>query len=210
MKYFLLFILFLSLFSCVKKEDTENVIQEMINENTEFDKDIIITKIKDEDTLKNNELKIFDKNKNLFIEIGDKLNIIKNVYEIKLIMDRIYNNIILIEHICDNISFFISGYEPMVNNEDVFIIDFDRLILRIEICGKDIFTSRGISIGDKKELVIEKYGEPNYILNKLYGINNDNIKEVYSYYNSENDVRELNICFDHNGIVSYISLSAGD
>jgi len=45
MKYFLLFILFLSLFSCVKNEDTENVIQEMINENknTEIDKDIILS-----------------------------------------------------------------------------------------------------------------------------------------------------------------------
>jgi hypothetical protein len=71
------------------------------------------------------------------------------------------------EIISDDIGFFISNYPPMDNDD----IDDDRSIWLIEVYGSNIYTDRGISIGDEKASVIEKYGQPNFIIGHLWKLN---------------------------------------
>jgi hypothetical protein len=214
MKHLFCFLIIISsILSCKERKISNNNINELNNEESvikisenDLVEEITFIKIKNEYTLELNELNIIDKNNDFNIKIGDKLNKIIGYYDIIDIKDRKYSNIIYKEIICDKISFFIPNYPPMENNQ----IDFEKIILHIEIIGENIFTNRGISIGDEKSFVIEIYGEPNYIQNKLYGIEMPKIKEIYYYYNGENDVREINICFNENNEVVFITLGAGD
>jgi hypothetical protein len=172
-----------------------------------------LVKIQSKDTLKKEEVNIFDKNNNLTISLWDEIGKIMPYYT-TVMKDgnrRGGGGTAMKEIISDDISFFISNYPPVDNGN----IDYNNSIWQIEIYGNNIYTDRGISIGDEKALVIEKYGQPNFILEnyttngRMPLIDNYNIKEAYNYNNGEYEVIELSIYFDIDGKVVLINLSDG-
>jgi hypothetical protein len=220
----------LSLFSCENKKpvtkslDENTIIENQsnvgddpeVNGNTTIEdqsNEMKLIRVQREDTLKMEEVNIFDKKNNLNIRLWDKINKILPCYT-TVIKDgnrRGSGRALMKEIISDDIGFFISNYPPMDNDD----IDYDRSIWMIEIYGSNIYTDRGISIGDEKASVIEKYGQPNFIIEnyttkgRIPLIDNYNIKESYNYNNTEYEVIELSIHFDIDGKVVLMSLSGG-
>jgi hypothetical protein len=136
------------------------------------------------------EFEIIDIQRNETVKLGDIFSKIIRMYpDIVFKGERKSSSITYKEYECDGIIFFISAYAKTESNTG---------ILGIEIKNTRYKVKRGISIGNTRDEVIQKYGSADYVHNNLL-----------IYINREYDHCELLFRFNENGCIISIVLFTG-
>jgi hypothetical protein len=140
--------------------------------------------------LPKDEYEVYDTHRKETIRFGDKLSKIFHLYpEVFFKGLKKYTNYGYKEYEYEGIVFSVSANVA---------VEADAGILGIEILNNRFRTKRGITIGNTKADVLQKYGPEDF--------NHDN--SLY-YLNWEGDIMELIFYFDQNGYIKTITLFTG-